>query len=185
MDAAAERRQTSAMKTESWRLPLFVASSWLASLCVAQVSDGTTMRVAHVPSHLSPSRACCHLPRNEPARIFSCILSAHNVTSSVSPVTLYTFVTQGIINYAAYSLAVNSAYAFRHRYQLRILGPHERMEEDARWNKVFILWQAVSNSLSLDKTKHAEFVCWLDADLIFLDLDMKLGLFAARNPNAD
>jgi hypothetical protein len=50
---------------------------------------------------------------------------------------------------------------------------------DARWNKV----KVVENALNT-WAKDSDFIVWLDADLIFMDMGMKLELVAAEYPDA-
>lgn len=142
---------------------------------------------------------CCHFSHDALA-LYGCIRNVHIGQEGVvqASTTLYTFVSGNILQYAAYALAINSAYARRNQYNFHILGfpqtsmmNNQPVQQDARWNKVHILWQAVAAkrrgvAYAVSQPWHGHhYTVWLDADLVLLDMDMKIELIAASHPAAD
>jgi hypothetical protein len=129
-----------------------------------------------------------YLVHHHTGRSYRCIQKAaseHNDNvlnwkkSSVQPsmlsVGLVTFLTKDITDYAAFSIAINLAFAIQNNYLIKIYDPDndkdvEYDQYDVRWNKIQILQTAMSSSWG----KHCDYVMWLDADLIILDMDMDL-----------
>jgi tetratricopeptide (TPR) repeat protein len=100
-------------------------------------------------------------------------------------VGIVTYATEDIWNYTAYSLAVNEAYAEHNGYIMLHLDPATAKfdEFDARWNKIKILEEALHPERGW--ARNLDYVMWVDADLIFLDLGLRLEQVAAANPKAD
>ena len=114
---------------------------------------------------------------------------------------IVTYVTDNIIDYSAYSLSINAIYAHLHDYPHRILSPHDGSEYDShdqRWNKVRILYEALtsvshdededegdaSNRSSLNSwAKEMDYVVWMDADLIVLNMFLTLESIIASYPH--
>jgi tetratricopeptide (TPR) repeat protein len=96
-------------------------------------------------------------------------------------VAIVSYGTENILNYAAYAFAVDLAYAEHNGYNFQLADPKISNYEpaDARWNKVKIVEHALNTW-----AKDADFLVWLDADLIILDMDMKLETIVANNPEA-
>lgn len=92
-------------------------------------------------------------------------------------VCVVTYVTEDILDYAKYALAINAIYGELHNYHLRIHHPNDSYggaldEYDVRWNKVKLLYDAISES---DKwTEDCDYALWLDADLIVLNMNFSL-----------
>ena len=129
--------------------------------------------------------SCCRFSRDAVA-LYHCIRSLHEEDDKAE-VALYTYVTENILLYAGFAVAINSAYARRHGYSFHILGFPETTlmnarppEEDARWNKVYMLWQAAAAGVQSPSC-----AVWLDADLVLIDLDMKIEAILAAHPFAD
>jgi hypothetical protein len=83
--------------------------------------------------------------------------------------------TSGILDYGAYSMAVNTFYSEVNSYGMRLLTPEDgaRYEpRDERWNKVKILLDALNPETGWGR--QLEYILWLDSDLIFLDIGMKI-----------
>lgn len=100
-----------------------------------------------------------------------CILSTvdvHNAQhlDTANNITLVSYASSDIFSYAAYSIAVNAAYAVQHHYRFRVFNESTSNYEplDQRWNRVKILLKEVEECLDMEK-----YFVWLDADLIFLD----------------
>ena len=94
--------------------------------------------------------------------------------SSSRRVTLVSYSTPGIYEYAGYSLAINAIYARKHGYSIVNVPPDEGNYEphDSRWNKVKIMEKLVAESQ--EQGKGGEYFVWLDSDLILLDLNFDL-----------
>jgi tetratricopeptide (TPR) repeat protein len=110
-----------------------------------------------------------------------------NIHSSGGPtlgVGLVTYATSDIWEYTAFSLAVNQAYAEQNGYVMVHLDEKTSNydKDDARWNKVKILEEAIHPETGW--ARDLDYVMWLDADLIFLDLGMRLEKVAAEYPKA-
>ena len=98
---------------------------------------------------------------------------------------LVTYATENIWNYTAYSFAVNEIYAEHNNYVMLHLdeGSSNNYDPiDSRWNKVKILEEALDpeNGWARDY----EWVVWVDADAIILDMDMKIEEVVASHPDA-
>ena len=125
-------------------------------------------------------------------------------------VTMYTYVTDSITKYSSYATAINAVYAEQNRYNFHILGRQAQMKSagydvkpdpyagalDARWNKVHILLQALEqqqdgmdqNYGTVDNdelTPASQYVAWVDADLVILDMGMRIELIGQEYPDAD
>ena len=99
-------------------------------------------------------------------------------------ITLVSYATPSIMSYASYSFAIMGAYADRHGYGLSLHSPKtgsEYEKRDQRWNRVKILSTLVE---SLPLLKPAYFV-WFDADVIFLDFDMRIEDLIEAHPDKD
>lgn len=164
----------------------------LSSLVVArtagQVAEGGGMTEEGLIIRAPGVRKCCALSSSS-SSLYECVKrqSTYAQAGSDSAVRLLTFVSDGIVHYAAYAVGVNAAYAEHNSYKFDIVGHPERpkMEEDARWNKVRLLWEAVNESLIASTSERQAYVVWLDADLVVLDISMRIELVAAQNPKAD
>lgn len=86
-------------------------------------------------------------------------------------ILMLSYATESIFDYTAYSYAINSFYAQRNGYDFLLFIPSQGYRyyiNDERWNKVKILMNA------MNKDEKYEYVCFLDADLIFIDFDFDL-----------
>lgn len=94
-------------------------------------------------------------------------------------IAFVSYATKSIDNYASYAFAVNQAYIEAQGQIMRLVDPLSNNYEprDVRWNKVMILQNALSSWAS-----ECEFIVWLDADLILLDLGMDLTEIIAQYP---
>lgn len=99
-------------------------------------------------------------------------------------VGIVTFGTDNIKAYTAYSYAVNAAYADHNNYILFLSDPATSNYEssDSRWSKVKILEESLDPVAGW--ARDLDFVLWIDADLIFLDMGFRLEKIVAENPNA-
>lgn len=94
-------------------------------------------------------------------------------------IAFVSYATESIYSYASYAFAVNQAYVESQGQIMRLVDPASNNFEprDVRWNKVKILQNALS-SWALD----CDFIVWLDADLILLDLFMDLSDVISQYP---
>ncbi len=99
-------------------------------------------------------------------------------------VGIVSFATHNIQNYTAYAFAVNGIYAAHNRYVLKLLDPSTADYDghDSRWNKVKILEEALHPETGW--ARDLDLVLWVDADLIMLDLGLRLEKVAAEHPEA-
>lgn len=85
---------------------------------------------------------------------------------------LLTFATEDIFDYSTYGYAINEAFAEHHGYKMKFL--HKKLphydQQDSRWNKVIVLMDALNS----DWSEGLDYLMWLDADLVFLDMYMDL-----------
>ena len=98
---------------------------------------------------------------------------------------LVTYATEDIWDYTAYSFAVNEAYVENNGYSMKLLDPSTSNYEkkDARWNKVKILEEAL-DPLS-GWARDFDYIMWIDADLIFLDINLRLESIISKYPDAN
>ena len=97
---------------------------------------------------------------------------------------LVTYATDDIMGYARWSYAVQYAFAEWHNLPLYRRSPksgHNFEPRDERWNKI----KLVRDLMDEEAVEEGSFVVWMDADLIYLDLDWKLEDIVARHPGYD
>jgi len=99
-------------------------------------------------------------------------------------VALVTYATPDIWEYTAYSLAINEVYAEHNGYIMRHLDPStsDYDKRDARWNKVKILEEAIHPDTGW--ARDLTYVVWVDADLVVMDMGLRLEKVAAEFPRA-
>ena len=97
---------------------------------------------------------------------------------------LVTYATPDIWDYTAYSLAVNEVFAEHNGYIMRHLDPgtSDYDKKDARWNKVKILEEAIHPDYGW--ARDLDYIMWVDADLVIMDMGLRLEKVAAEFPKA-
>ena len=97
---------------------------------------------------------------------------------------IVTFASSNIWEYSAYSLAVNGLYAELNGYAMKHFDPSMTNPEplDSRWSKIALLIDALEDSTAWGRSM--DYVVWFDADLIVLDLQLRLESVAAASPQA-
>lgn len=82
--------------------------------------------------------------------------------------------TEGISDYASYSLAVTMEYAKHHGYHLLAYNESTGNFDgnDHRWNKVRLLYEAIHPVTGI--ARYWDYIVWVDADLIVLDFELNL-----------
>ena len=134
---------------------------------------------------------CCHL-RNDFKALFLCLNQTNSKTNSNTnarekgnKIVLVSYLTQSILSYGAFSTAINSIYSKQNNYFFSIHTPEtgsEYFKEDQRWNKVKILQEAINPKTGW--ARDSEYLVWLDSDLIFLDLGMKIEEIGLEYPRS-
>lgn len=114
---------------------------------------------------------CC----DEDVHLFRCVaLLSENSHRTDSSIALVTYATRNILDYASFSFAINSVFAQYQGYAFHIMSPESGSEyepRDQRWNRVKIIANGFSPQGIL---KDYDYVVWIDADLIFLDLNRSI-----------
>ncbi|RYY73451.1 hypothetical protein EON63_20070 [archaeon] len=141
--------------------------------------------------------ACSKL-QNHPSELYDCIRTAanqhnqlirHAYAHQLYPRPLFigvvTYVTADIISYSCYTLALTFAFAIHNHYTLHILDEYSILDDmdayDVRWNKVNALLQGMSEGgFAWD----VDYLLWVDADLVFLDLDYSIQSLVTKYSDA-
>ncbi|KAJ1436071.1 hypothetical protein B484DRAFT_263397, partial [Ochromonadaceae sp. CCMP2298] len=101
-------------------------------------------------------------------------------------VGIVTFATRSIWSYAAYAFAVNFAYAQHNGYSIVLMDETTvdaaAVDADSRWTKVRVLLDALDPLTGW--AKDMDYLVWVDADLVFLDFQLRLEQLAAEFPRA-
>jgi len=128
---------------------------------------------------------CCRFSGSR--EVYECLVSPERMhaisENSANRVTLVSYSTDNILEYAGYAHAVTGAYAMQNQYSLKILtsdGGHNHEPKDPRWNKVKIM------ELFTDPNEKfgPDFVVWMDSDLIPLDLGLSIDGVMDQYPEA-
>ena len=138
---------------------------------------------------------CCNII-DDAVKLMNCVNAStysnmdtvmDSIMTSYGPnlgIAIVTYATKEIWDYTAYSLAVNEAYAEMNGYIMIHLDPSDSDydKNDARWNKVKILEEAIHPDRGW--ARDMDYVMWIDADLIFLDMGLRIEMVAAAHPTA-
>lgn len=130
------------------------------------------------------TRQCCQYLHEE-SNLLKCSNSSayQDFGSSQRSIVLVSYSTQGILDYGAYSMAINTYYSQLHSYGMVLLTPEQGAQyepRDQRWNKVKILIDALTG-WAID----TDFIVWLDSDLILLDMGMRVEEIVDAFPSYD
>lgn len=144
-----------------------------------------------------------NLPRNQPFpldapftltccnalnyRLQYCLEESSSAVNEIeSTVSVVTFVSDNILEYANYALFVNMIHSEHQHYNFHVMSKNNKQNfqsSDPRWNKIKIL------SSGIDSTdgwaKKSEYLVWLDADLIMLDMGMDFSKIGDAFPDQD
>jgi hypothetical protein len=130
---------------------------------------------------------------------------SHKSTSSPLRIGIVTYIDDNITSYAAYSLAINTAYALHTNYDFMVLSPETHSDyepRDPRWNRVKILSKLMMEPREEEKDKEKEkgeeesnegigtysdfdYVVWLDADLAVVDWTLSIERLVEAFPDHD
>jgi hypothetical protein len=174
-------------------LYLFLLSLWTIAVSLASAQITTTPRAQPKLRTSDKLRACCSIM--ESTELLACINQSSAVRmkhlgedkSEYGPhltVGIVSYATTNIWNYSALSFGVNEFYAEHNNYLFVMLDPIRANydENDSRWNKVKILEDALHPATGWGR--HLDYLMWVDADLIFLDMGLRLEKVAAEYPSA-
>ena len=132
----------------------------------------------------SVSRCCAFI--QQPNELQTCV---HAVTESMSDANskleIVSFSTDDIKKYSIYAHAVNAFYAEKNHHSIDFFDPSNYADYDridTRWTKVKLLLDGVSNS-SGSQTNNTEFLMWIDADAVFLDMNLRLEQYFISKPH--
>lgn len=161
---------------------------WLLALTVWDAA--AAKRSKRIPLGAPYAKDCCQYVDEDSATLFSCIMEA-GTTNEMALVQKFskedrnpekrkyrfgivTYATSNIWDYTAYTAAVNEVFAEHHGHLFHLFDDtvERYLEPDSRWSKVKILEDAV-DPIS-EWAEGLDYIVWVDADLIFLDLLMNL-----------
>jgi hypothetical protein len=133
---------------------------------------------------------CCRPSiRNDDNKLFKCVNASSEQSlldgwpeNTKSKIAIVSYATMDISGYAAYSFAVDQVYSEHNGYLLKLADSVTSNYEpkDARWNKVKILDVALQTW-----AKDSDYIVWLDADLIMLDLSMRIEKITSEYPHGE
>jgi len=105
--------------------------------------------------------------------------AVEGVGPSLLKLAILTRATPSVYNYASYSFLIQSVYAALHGYTMLPL-----VDDSSRPDYVY--HRKLSSVLQImeDEAFHIDYVVWMDADLIPLDLELRLEHIAASVPGA-
>lgn len=133
---------------------------------------------------------CCNVSEGDYIALRRCVsgnansISLHRDIGPHLRIAVVTYGTTDILSYTAYSAAVNQAFTDHHGYYLRLLDETTSSfdSDDHRWNKIKILLDSIDpvDGWAMD----LDYVLWLDADAILLNMSLRLDSFISRYPMA-
>lgn len=151
----------------------------LVHSCIALVACASIYNIHETMS-------CCKMSEDT-AGLMHCIDNIDPAApSDNTSIALVTYASDDILDYAAYSFAVNSAYAEHNGYEIFFMSPDTGSNyepRDQRWNRVKIIDDALNKVDGW--LKDVDYVVWIDADLIFIDLDLSIKDLVAEYPEYD
>ena len=166
-------------------------------LLIILIQDINSLNLNHSHSVIN----CCEL--NNFIELIKCVnISSINNKNQIEQyisigggpslgIGIVTYSTSDIFDYSSYSFAVNEAYSEHNGYILKLidnLNNNNNNDDDIyetndpRWNKVKILEMAIDPMNGW--AKDLDYVMWIDADLIFLDMNLRIEQVAASYPKA-
>ncbi len=152
---------------------------------------GITEKAAPQPEYLQVSQSmesCCSLVNSTWPQLMKCVNASairhEKVFGESAKIGIVTFATHDIWNYTAFSYGVNQIYAENNGYIFRHIddssaGSESLDPRDSRWNKVKILEEALDTW-----GKGLDYVVWVDADIVVLDMGLKIEDVVEAHPRA-
>jgi hypothetical protein len=100
---------------------------------------------------------------------------------------IVTYITEDILSYARYSLLINGFYSSLYENDFYVIHPgtaqHMDLDHyDARWNKIKLLYDAIQPN---GWGQHCDYVMWVDADWIVLDMKWDIAAIVSAHPTAN
>lgn len=153
--------------------------------CQCQVTE--TPRDQPLSQGTDVTNRCCLFLSDE-SKLLNCANQSafQSLSSSKPTIVAVSYSTEGILDYGAYSMAINTYYSQLNGYGMNLLTPDRGAQyepRDQRWNKVKILIDALDPKDGW--AREVEFIVWLDSDLIFLDMGLKLEEVIREHPSYD
>ena len=133
-----------------------------------------------------PRTATCCEYLEEPTELMTCVKNLNLSDRNDTVVAVVTYVSKSIYEYASFAVAVQAVYSEHNNYTFQIQTSENgnNFEPiDQRWNKVKILSNALDASNGW--ARHVDYIVWLDADLIIMDLGMRFEVIGRAYPDAD
>ncbi len=159
--------------------------------CAFVACRGITEVVVPQPTLLANggmSKSCCASVNAEWPELMNCVnttaLEHENKLRNKAKIGFVTFATRDIWDYTVYSYGINQIYAEQHGYLFRHMdeksdGSGSLDPRDSRWNKVKILEEALDTW-----GKALDYVVWVDADIVVMDMGLSIEEVAAMHPQA-
>lgn len=114
-------------------------------------------------------------------------IEASQIYGPTLQIGIVTHATQNIRDYSALSYALILGYAHNNKYSTKMYTEQSYNNgepiEDARWAKIKILEEALHPSSGW--ARDMDYVVWVDADLIFIDLNFRLERVFSENRKAN
>jgi tetratricopeptide (TPR) repeat protein len=135
-----------------------------------------------------PSFSCCQSILS-PEELDKCSYSFDHDSALLShsprhqyKIAIVSYSTPNILNYSAYTHAINTLYSQHNGYYFRQLNQTNGQfdSEDERWNKIMIL-----RSSLLTWARAFDYLIWIDADAIVLNFQFHFDDLIAQHPSAD
>jgi hypothetical protein len=166
-----------------WHIVVFLGSLsyWTSAQITDHAHDQPILKSTDITDN------CC-IYLDDESKLLDCAnRSAFQfVLNSIPLIAAVSYSTEGILDYGAYSMAVNTYYTQLHGYGMVLLTPGlgaQYEPRDQRWNKVKILMNALDPLTGW--AKDSEFIIWLDSDLIFLDMGLEFEGVVKAHPSYD
>ena len=161
---------------------LLLLSSFLVYTQCKVANDTKNLNIKYVDK-------CCSFKSNY-TELLNCVsksaeqnlVDGWNINSNSKKFAFVTYGTDDVIEYSSYAFAVNEAYAEQNNILFNMADPAVSNYEpaDVRWNKVKILESSLNTWAS-----DCDYIVWLDADLIIIDIFLDLNVIIKKNPKAE
>lgn len=155
-----------------------IAEGWIASAhpnsatMLSAQGDEYPAICAHTHDYVRLLTMCRNISES---RLINYESLSQDIVGPALTVGIVTYASSNIWPYAAYSFAINLAYAEHNGYTIRMLDEHsiaDFAEEDSRWNKIKILERALDPADGW--ARNYDFLVWVDADLVMLDFSFRI-----------
>ena len=174
------------------------------------IYDKTKLNSTELRAALQLTLPCCKLMGDDSA-LYDCVIVANAAQEKFiykenSIINLITYSSQNIVEYSSRSLFINSIYSQMHQYRLQVYTELNGNFEprDQRWNRVKIILdelnanihnqgddflrrrdEGVASDYERSISLQHQYFVWLDADLIFIDMELSLESIVKEYSNYD